>query len=300
MPNTTPAIDPFWSGVIGAAGGLVGTAGNAIWQGAMNKKTRKWNEKMYYQQRTDALSDWNRQNEYNSPAQVMARFKDAKLNPNLIYGQGNEGGTIRSSSVEGWKPQTSDIQSPLAQMFMMMYDLAKTSQETQNLKAQEELTKVSAARGNIEKDRSQLQYDTESVLYGTTLRKAHAEAYAAELQNQISESKLTQVLNDTEISTATKQTAIKTVLEKYNQILLDQAQTRAATAKTSEETKKVTQEVENLKAMGEILKSDKVIRQIEQQLAERGIFRGDNAVFRAIQGIMTEIMSKIAESAKKR
>lgn len=33
----------------------------------------------------------DKQNFYNSPAQQMARFKEAGLNPNLIYGQGNPG-----------------------------------------------------------------------------------------------------------------------------------------------------------------------------------------------------------------
>lgn len=34
---------------------------------------------------------WNMQNAYNSPAAQMARFKQAGLNPNLIYGQGTPG-----------------------------------------------------------------------------------------------------------------------------------------------------------------------------------------------------------------
>ena len=34
---------------------------------------------------------WNEQNAYNHPSQQMARFKEAGLNPNLIYGQGSAG-----------------------------------------------------------------------------------------------------------------------------------------------------------------------------------------------------------------
>lgn len=37
------------------------------------------------------LENWNRQNEYNSPAKQMERFTSAGLNPHLIYGQGNPG-----------------------------------------------------------------------------------------------------------------------------------------------------------------------------------------------------------------
>lgn len=38
-----------------------------------------------------ALKLWNMNNEYNSPASQMARFKEAGLNPNLIYQQGTPG-----------------------------------------------------------------------------------------------------------------------------------------------------------------------------------------------------------------
>lgn len=36
-----------------------------------------------------ALEQWQRENEYNSPAAQMQRYMDAGLNPNLIYGQQN-------------------------------------------------------------------------------------------------------------------------------------------------------------------------------------------------------------------
>lgn len=37
------------------------------------------------------LDLWNKQNEYNTPKNQMDRFKQAGLNPHLIYGQGNSG-----------------------------------------------------------------------------------------------------------------------------------------------------------------------------------------------------------------
>jgi len=37
------------------------------------------------------LDMWNKQNAYNAPAAQMQRLKDAGLNPNLMYGQGNTG-----------------------------------------------------------------------------------------------------------------------------------------------------------------------------------------------------------------
>jgi hypothetical protein len=84
---------------------------NAISQGATNKKTREWNEAMYQKQRTDALADWARTNEYNAPLQQMARFKEAGLSPHLIYGGGANSISqpVRSTDTKSWSPNAPQI-----------------------------------------------------------------------------------------------------------------------------------------------------------------------------------------------
>lgn len=94
---------------VAAGASLLGAGGQMAATGKMNKKTRQWNEAMYHTQRADALKDWNLQNEYNSPAAQMERFRAAGLNPNLIYGQSNEAGGIRSSEKGSWNPQAPDV-----------------------------------------------------------------------------------------------------------------------------------------------------------------------------------------------
>lgn len=49
------------------------------------------------QNRRNALKDQQALNAYNTPAQQMQRFKEAGLNPNLIYKQTNEGAAVRST-----------------------------------------------------------------------------------------------------------------------------------------------------------------------------------------------------------
>ncbi len=51
-----------------------------------NAQNRKW-----------ALQDWNRQNAFNAPKQQMQRYKEAGLNPNLIYSQQNTASPVRST-----------------------------------------------------------------------------------------------------------------------------------------------------------------------------------------------------------
>jgi len=90
-----------------AGAGTAGQGINAFAQGKMNRKTRQWNEKMYARQREDALADWARTNEYNTPLQQMARLKQAGLNPNLVYDKGadNTSAMVRGTEAKSWDPK---------------------------------------------------------------------------------------------------------------------------------------------------------------------------------------------------
>nr|WAE43372.1 MAG: DNA pilot protein [Microviridae sp.] len=77
--------------LIAAGAGLAQSSMNA----AQNNQNQTQNfgqnmalSNLQYQQQIDM---WNKANAYNTPASQMQRFKDAGLNPNLIYGQGNPG-----------------------------------------------------------------------------------------------------------------------------------------------------------------------------------------------------------------
>lgn len=95
------------------SGGLgVGeTIGNMLSQSAANKKSREFQLEMYNRQRGDAINDWNAQNSYNSPASVMSRYKEAGLNPHLIYGNGTmaSAGSPRSSSPGSFTARAADV-----------------------------------------------------------------------------------------------------------------------------------------------------------------------------------------------
>jgi hypothetical protein len=98
MPN--PAII---AAAVTAGGQLI----NSGIQGGMNRATRKWNERMYSKQREDALADWARTNEYNSPLQQMQRLKAAGLNPNLVYNNGatHSAQAVQKTDMKQWSPQ---------------------------------------------------------------------------------------------------------------------------------------------------------------------------------------------------
>lgn len=85
---------------ITAAASLAGNLFNTSSTRKTNQQQTDVNAQLYDKQRADALQDWNRQNAYNSPSQQMQRFKEAGLNPNLVYGQMTNAPVIRSTEAK--------------------------------------------------------------------------------------------------------------------------------------------------------------------------------------------------------
>lgn len=92
---------PLIAGALVSAGASI--LGNLLNKNSVqqtNQQQQDFNTQMYNKQRADALSDWDRQNQYNSPSQQMQRFKEAGLNPNLIYGQMSNAPAVRSTDMK--------------------------------------------------------------------------------------------------------------------------------------------------------------------------------------------------------
>lgn len=102
-----------------------------------NAKNRQW-----------ALKDWQMQNAYNSPIQQMQRYKEAGLNPNLIYKQTNEAGAVRTTDAIAPKldPDALGI-------------LGKTNKlKLQDLSMQTAAAQLEQTQANIEKTRDEATY----------------------------------------------------------------------------------------------------------------------------------------------
>lgn len=96
---------------ISAAGAIGSTGLNLGISGKTNLRTRQHNEHMYDRQLRDSISMWNMQNEYNHPSSQMARLRDAGLNPNLIYGNGNitTADQPKSPNYPNYSPHTPQV-----------------------------------------------------------------------------------------------------------------------------------------------------------------------------------------------
>jgi hypothetical protein len=95
------------------------------------------------QNRKNALADWNRQNAYNNPKQQMQRYKEAGLNPNLIYNQQNTAQPVRSTDYVA--PKAPDFQGVLAKSAQIkMLDQQTKNAELQNDLINAQITKTRA------------------------------------------------------------------------------------------------------------------------------------------------------------
>lgn len=86
-----------WTAIASAGSDFLGSIINNTWNTASRAGEREHQYQMTDYLYSKDLEQWNRANEYNTPANQMRRFKDAGLNPNLIYGQGTSGNTALPS-----------------------------------------------------------------------------------------------------------------------------------------------------------------------------------------------------------
>ena len=104
------------SGLFGALGQNIAINKQIKAQQEENEKNRTYNFNLAQLQNKWNLEQWNRENEYNSPAQQMARLKAAGLNPDMMYQNGTSGWPAASSpSMTAGAPSSPVDMSALGQ-----------------------------------------------------------------------------------------------------------------------------------------------------------------------------------------
>lgn len=306
---------PIPAAVAGAAiqGGtnILTNAMNAISQGFTNRAERRWNESMYARQNADQIKFWNMQNDYNSPKAQMERFKQAGLNPNLIYGQTNTADPIRVSDVKSWNPHAPQFDlSSLGNVMQGMYDLEVKQAQTDNLKTATQvaiqdasLRQIASIYDNAEKssriaktntDRNLTQYNLEQAqrLQSTLLEKAQLENETlrhgiAKTQSDISFTRSENIRADKRTELAIRQGNMG-IQEGAERILSSQAQRT-----------KVPLEREQISRAIEILKTDNELKGFEKILKAAGLHWGDERQARVAVTLANYAMKKAEAEGKK-
>jgi len=114
---------------IGAVGSIASDLFGNMGSARAQRRAQEWN-----------LQQWHRQNAYNSPQAQMQRFKDAGLNPNLIYGRGNSG---NAGAVAPAKAPDFKFKSPIQDMARYA-DTSLIPLQRDNLEAQTMAQEASA------------------------------------------------------------------------------------------------------------------------------------------------------------
>lgn len=139
--------------LIAAAAPAIGSALSGLFGGRAQKKANEANRELAEYQYGKQLEMWHLQNQYNAPSAQMQRFKEAGLNPNLIYGQGNPGNA--STLPQYQAPRMSPVNympNDVPNVLSMFQDYQMKQAQTDNLRAQNDLIKSNAAIKGFEAD----------------------------------------------------------------------------------------------------------------------------------------------------
>lgn len=173
------------AGGVGAVGNLV----SGILSGNKNIKAieaaNKANKELADYQYGLNLDMWNRQNEYNSPVQQIQRLKEAGLNPNLMYSQGDVGNAGSAPSYDAPNMQSytglqdfgvGRASQELMQGLMGYAQIKKTEaetanirQNTQNLEVQKQLNELNVIQQGYMNSKSKVEADIWRDLYQSKL-----------------------------------------------------------------------------------------------------------------------------------
>ena len=120
-------------------GGAV--AGQGIMGYFSAKEANRMNYKLAHEGMQHEIDMWNMQNAYNTPQAQMERLKQAGLNPNLMYGQGNVGNATAApkAHIPQHQEELSKLNIPMAlEIMSKLTDMKKTIQDTETGRYQAE------------------------------------------------------------------------------------------------------------------------------------------------------------------
>ncbi len=253
------------SAISSAATGIGSFIGNIV----QNRKQRQWNEKMYNKERADNLEYWNMQNAYNAPTAQMQRLKEAGLNPNLVYGNGTVANNAsapdnaKHQPLER-KPVNLDLHSPIAAYQNFKSQTAQTELTQKNIEIAEQdklLKSLTGANMVIKNLSDKFDYDLKSELKETTVNMAEENLRKVNIENQIA-------LNRDEREAITQATNLQEAAQRIISSRIQNAQTE--------------QQTRNLKEQLESIQKDNTLKDLEIELAKKGIYKGDPAWMRVL------------------
>lgn len=243
--------------LIAAATAAAGAGTNAIATGKMNKKNRNFSREMFAKQNEQNLKNWQQNNEYNSPTAQMARYQEAGLNPNLIYGSGGSAGNSNYAPSAPFQtpkqdtPQWGDVISSAGKEGLSAYYDTQIKKHTvDNLKTQNTVLANEASLKAIQGEREAFDLNLKRGLEGNSL--------------EVAKEKLRQLQTDIDISidkNAREAAMNSQSIEESLDRMRNNASQRGVNKKTIE---KMDSEIQNIKNTG-------VLQNLDIELKRMGL-----------------------------
>lgn len=272
-----PIPAPLLAAAVQSGGNLLGQGLNAIVQAKQNKAQMKWSEKMHALQRSEALSDYHMQNEYNHPSSVMARLREGGLNPNLVYGNGQAvepSAKTNMAPVENWNPTAPrlDLGAVAESGISAYYNTQVQQAQIDNLRTQntvleqDKLQKAAQTLGILQTtEGAKFDLGQRQALADTVIQTAHAglEKVRADTRYTIDENERKAAMQAPNL-----QIAAETILTM-----------RLERAKTESERQEIKQRIINLK-------KDETLKQMDIDMRKNGIQPNDPIYWRVLSRLL--------------
>ncbi|UIB81349.1 DNA pilot protein [Flyfo microvirus Tbat1_59] len=232
---------------ISAGAGLVQGVIGAFTGGAKDRRNRKFTAEQNQLNRDFTLDMWNKEKEYNDPSAQMARYKQAGLNPHLIYGQSNT-----TSAPSAPQQTTHQDQHDYGEDVMRATQTYAQQQSlASQLKYQDNQNKV------LEADRILKTAQTAATLSG---------AAKTEFETKLANAMFEDTVKQAGLKTISMSLGNSLTGEDINNRRADTAQKVQNTSNLVELNTKIKQEVENLKSSKKL--TDRQVDGISQTIAE--------------------------------
>lgn len=286
-PITMSALFGLGSSALGGYLGFKNNQSNIDYQNQTNAENRQHQWDMYWRQREDAMSDWNRNNAYNSPLQQMQRLREAGLNPNLVYGKGaeNTAQMARAASVSPQNQNAPRSENYLGQAAMgaigQINQLLQSRQiqaQTDNLHANNALLLKESiykdaltAKTMSETANNEFQLKQSNALYDQVIKKAQLENDLLDSQSFLTTRQGMKLEQEWNFNLDDRE---RNILKQENDILLGMEKIiseRLNQAKTKAEAENLRQMLVNLQNVNESEELRQVALQYINELNQAGI-----------------------------
>ena len=256
-------------------------------QREMNERNIAFQKETNAENKEFALDMWNRNNAYNSPAMQMQRFKEAGLNPHLIYGQGTPG----NSSPTQYAGKSPEVQAEVGSTNFLRELGMQGFQARQNYLAQRNLE----ASTNVAKADEKLKLEQLAEQVHKTAWTKQQKEQAAALQSIVIQKAMAD-LNYTNES-------VKLVTENIKNAISTRRLTEVQTKKFNKEIDSIAQQmyvagqqIKLMQAEGRIKEAQFRIQQEELKLKKYeatlrdkyGIQSTDNMILRELKMLLPD------------